>query len=45
VYASRVLHDVKSGRRSGVSGTPTFFLNNERLEEDDRLDDIIRRAA
>jgi protein-disulfide isomerase len=45
VYASRVLHDVKSGRRSGVSGTPTFFLNDERLEDDDRLDAIIRRAA
>ncbi|HTL61829.1 MAG TPA: DsbA family protein [Nitrospira sp.] len=45
VYASRVLHDVKSGRRSGVTGTPTFFLNDERLVDDDRLEDIIRRAA
>ena len=44
-YASRVLHDVKSGRRSGVTGTPTFFLNGERLEDDNRLEDIIRRAA
>jgi protein-disulfide isomerase len=45
VYASRVLHDVRSGRRRGVSGTPTFFLNDERLEDSDRLEDIIGRAA
>jgi protein-disulfide isomerase len=45
VYASRVLHDVKSGRRIGVTGTPTFFLNDAWIEDDDRLDDIIGRAA
>jgi protein-disulfide isomerase len=45
VYASRVLCDVKSGRRSGVSGTPTFFLNDAWLEEDDRLEEMIKRAA
>ena len=45
VHASRVLHDVKSGRRSGVTGTPTLFLNDERLEDDDRLEDVIARAA
>jgi predicted DsbA family dithiol-disulfide isomerase len=45
VYASRVLQDVKSGRRSGVTGTPTFFLNDERLDDDDRLEEIIGRAA
>src|SRR5262245_49587762 len=27
VHASRVLYDVRSGRRSGGTGTPTFFLN------------------
>ena len=26
VHVSRVMHDVTSGRRSGVTGTPTFFL-------------------
>jgi protein-disulfide isomerase len=45
VHASRVLHDVKSGRRSGVRGTPTFFLNDAWLEDDDRLEDMIARAA
>jgi protein-disulfide isomerase len=45
VYASRVLCDVKAGRRSGVTGTPTFFLNNAWLEDDDRLEDMIGRAA
>jgi formate-nitrite transporter family protein len=45
VHASRVLHDVKSGRRIGVSGTPTLFVNNAWLEDEDRLEDIIGRAA
>lgn len=45
VYASRVLCDVKAGRRSGVTGTPTFFLNDAWLEDDDRLEDLIGRAA
>ena len=45
VYASRVLWDVKAGRRSGVTGTPTFFLNDAWLEDDDRLEDMIGRAA
>jgi protein-disulfide isomerase len=45
VHASRVLCDVKAGRRSGVTGTPTFFLNDAWLEDDDRLEDLIGRAA
>lgn len=45
VYASRVLADVRSGRRSGVTGTPTFFLNDAWLEDNDRLEDVIGRAA
>jgi formate-nitrite transporter family protein len=44
VHASRVLCDVKSGRRSGVTGTPTLFLNGAWLD-DDRLEDVIARAA
>lgn len=45
VHAARVLYDVKSGRRNGVSGTPTFFLNDAWLEDDDRLEALIGRAA
>jgi len=45
VHASRVLADVKSARRSGVTGTPTLFLNDAWLEDDDRLEEIIGRAA
>ena len=44
VHASRVLSDVKSGRRSGVAGTPTFFLNDAWLD-DERLEGMIGRAA
>ena len=45
VHASRVLFDVGSGRRSGVTGTPTFFVNDAWMEDDDRLEDMIGRAA
>lgn len=29
-YAKRVANDVEGGRRSGVTGTPTFFINGVR---------------
>jgi protein-disulfide isomerase len=29
-YAKRVREDFRSGVRSGVNGTPTFFINGER---------------
>lgn len=45
VHASRVMHDVASGRRSGVTGTPTFFLNEALVPEDERLEDLVLRAA
>jgi protein-disulfide isomerase len=45
VHASRVLLDVKSGRRSGVTTTPTLFLNDAWLEDDDRLEELVGRAA
>jgi protein-disulfide isomerase len=32
VYASRVRGDFRSGVRSGVNGTPTFFINGARHE-------------
>jgi protein-disulfide isomerase len=31
-HAERVARDVESGRATGVSGTPTFFVNGERHE-------------
>jgi formate-nitrite transporter family protein len=45
VHAARVLADVKSGRRCGVNGTPTFFLNDALLKDNDRLEDLIGHAA
>jgi protein-disulfide isomerase len=33
-YASRVREDVRSGIWSGVNGTPTFFINGRRHDED-----------
>jgi protein-disulfide isomerase len=33
-YASRVRNDFRSGVRSGVNGTPTFFINGERYDGD-----------
>jgi protein-disulfide isomerase len=31
-YTSRVREDFRSGVRSGVNGTPTFFINGERFD-------------
>lgn len=31
-YAKRVSDDFRSGVRSGVNGTPTFFVNGERYD-------------
>ena len=30
VYAARIAQDVESADLSGVSGTPTFFINDQR---------------
>lgn len=45
VYSSRVMRDVRSGRRIGVDSTPTLFLNNVLLSDDDRLEELVLRAA
>jgi predicted DsbA family dithiol-disulfide isomerase len=29
-YADRIIEDMMSGARSGVNGTPTFFINGRR---------------
>jgi protein-disulfide isomerase len=48
VYEPMVREDFMSGVRSGVSGTPTFFINGTRYDGDYELDALaqaIRRAA
>ncbi len=39
--ADKVRHDAVSGLHSGVSGTPTFFVNGRRLEGGYRSDELI----
>ncbi|MGH2754887.1 MAG: DsbA family protein [Actinomycetota bacterium] len=34
VYRERVIQDVRTGRASGVTGTPTFFINGVRYNGD-----------
>ena len=47
-HAPRIRDDIRSGKRSGVTGTPTFFINGLRHEGDwdlDRLMDAVEAAA
>ena len=41
VYRSRVEADRQSGGESGVSGTPTFFINGVRYDGEGNLDDVM----
>jgi len=41
VYRSRVEADRHSGGESGVSGTPTFFINGVRYDGEGNLDDVM----
>lgn len=41
VYEDRVQEDIDSGIRSGVNGTPTFFLNGERYDGPWDLESLI----
>ncbi len=41
-YAGRVREDVISGMRSGVDGTPTFFVNGRRHDGPDTRDALLR---
>jgi len=40
-YASRVKSDFIGGVRSGVNGTPTFFINGERHDGPFEFDDLV----
>jgi protein-disulfide isomerase len=40
-YASRVQHDFMGGVRSGVNGTPTFFINNHRHDGPFEFEDLV----
>jgi predicted DsbA family dithiol-disulfide isomerase len=41
-YASRVLEDFDTGVRSGVNGTPTFFVNDVRHDDEHTVDALLR---
>jgi protein-disulfide isomerase len=41
VYAPRVREDFMSGVRSGVNGTPTFFINGHRHDDSYDLDTLL----
>jgi protein-disulfide isomerase len=48
LYADRVEEDFMSGVRSGVNGTPTFYINGVRHDDSYELDvllDAVERAA
>lgn len=44
VYARRVRDQFRSGVRSGVNGTPTFFVNGDRYDGDWTNEDTFLRA-
>jgi protein-disulfide isomerase len=46
-FADRIQKDFSGGVRSGVNGTPTFFINGQRHDEDFELETLARaiRAA
>ena len=41
VHARRVLEDFETGRQSGVNGTPTFFVNGVRHDEEHTVDSLL----
>ena len=48
MHAERVREDFMSGVRSGVNGTPTFYVNGERHDESYDVDTLVvalERAA
>lgn len=41
LYAARVGRDVRLGRQSGVTGTPTFFMNGSRHTDENTLERLV----
>ena len=40
-YRERVHEDLQTGRDSGVTGTPTFFMNGVRYRGDSRIESLL----
>jgi len=40
-YSERIREDFRAGARGGVNGTPTFFINGERCDGAEVLDDML----
>jgi len=40
-FLPRIKEDFMGGVRSGVNGTPTFFINGERYEESWEFEDMV----
>ena len=43
-YAKRVYRDVASGRRHGITGTPTFFINGLKIDDEDDLAGLVLKT-
>ena len=41
VYKNRVDRDIRSGQQSGVTGTPTFFINGFRHTDEETLERLV----
>jgi protein-disulfide isomerase len=41
VHARRILEDFQSGLQSGVNGTPTYFVNGDRYDDDQTFDPLL----
>jgi protein-disulfide isomerase len=45
VYRQRVNEHVEGGKRSGVRGTPTFFVNDALVDGSSGFDRVVRAVA
>jgi protein-disulfide isomerase len=45
LHEKRVNRDVRSGQRSGVTGTPTFFINGYRHTDEETLERLVLRMS
>lgn len=41
VYKNRVDRDIRSGQQSGVTGTPTFFMNGFRHTDEETIERFV----